>query len=249
MNASKLAVLASIATTVAGSAWWLFAASGQAADPGQTVAALETRVGALRQRIERLQDVDQIENLVGIYGYYLDKQQWDLLTDLFAEDGSMEISLRGIYVGKKSIRRALELFGPQNIEPAHLHNHIQLQPVIHISADGLHAWSRSRALSELGTFERVGMWGDGAYENEYVKQQGIWKIKKDHIYTTFFATYDQGWQSGAGRAPKVSPKIPPDLPPSETYEAFPDVYVPPFHYKHPVTGTDIKPTLGTGGQP
>ena len=37
-----------------------------------------------------------------MYGYYLDKQQWDLLTDLFVEDSTMEISQRGIYVGRKS---------------------------------------------------------------------------------------------------------------------------------------------------
>jgi len=210
------------------------------ADPA--IADLKATVQRLEQRIERLRDTDQIERLVSIYGYYLDKQQWTDLTDLFASDGTMEISQRGIYVGKPSIRRALELFGPQNIEPQHLHNHIQLQPVIQVSADGTHAWSRSRALSELGTFQRVGVWGDGVYENEYVKEGGIWKIKKDHVYTTFFATYEGGWQNAAGRSPKASDKIPPDRPPSEVYESFPSVYIPPYHYRHPVTGAEIHVT-------
>jgi hypothetical protein len=210
-----------------------------AEDTQQSIAALEASVAQLQQRITRLKDTDQIENLISVYGYYLDKQQWDQLADLFAASGTMEISLRGIYVGKQSIRRALELFGPQNIEQAHLHNHIQLQPVIELANDGLHAWSRSRALSELGTYERIGMWGDGVYDNEYVKENGVWKIQKDHVYTTFFATYEKGWQSGAGPAPKVSEKIPPDRPPSEIYQAYPGVYIPPFHYKHPVTGADI----------
>jgi hypothetical protein len=79
-----------------------------------------------------------------MYGYYLDKQQWDLLTDLFVEDSTMEISQRGIYIGRKSIRRAWELFGPQNIERNHLHNHIQMQPVIHVAWTDS-AWVRSRA--------------------------------------------------------------------------------------------------------
>jgi len=170
-----------------------------------------------------------------MYGYYLDKQQWDLLTDLFAEDATMEISQRGIYVGKKSLRRAWELFGPQNIEPNHLHNHIQLQPVIHVSPNGQRAWVRSRALSEIGTYGGVGIWGDGGYENEFVKENNVWKIKKDHVYTTFFAPYDQGWATGARPTPKASDKIPPDLPPSEIYESFPEIYIPPFHYKNPVT--------------
>ena len=207
------------------------------ADPA--VATLQTAVAQLQQRIGLLQDVDAVENMVSMYGYYLDKQQWDLLTDLFAEDSTMEISQRGIYVGKKGVRRALELFGPQNIEPEHLHNHIQLQPVINVAPDGQHAWVRSRALSELGTFGRVGIWGDGVYENELVKENGVWKLKKDHIYTTFFTPYDPGWSFGAAPTPKASPKIPPDLPPSEKYESFPDVYIPPYHYKNPVTGGEV----------
>jgi len=203
------------------------------------IAALQTTAAELGRRIGRLDDVNAVERLVGVYGYYLDKQQWNDLANIFAPNGTMEISLRGVYVGRPSIRRALELFGPQNIEPAHLHNHIQLQPVIHVSADGTRAWSRSRALSELGTYPRIGMWGDGVYENEYVKVNGTWQIAKDHIYTTFFATYDQGWQNGAGGAPRVSEKIPPDRPPTELYDTYPGEYVPPFDYTHPVTGSPI----------
>jgi SnoaL-like domain len=213
------------------------AGDGAGGDPA--IAEVQTTAAELERRIDRLEDVNAVERLVGMYGYYLDKQQWNDLANLFAPDGTMEISLRGVYLGRASIRRALELFGPQNIEPAHLHNHIQLQPVIHVSPDGMRAWSRSRALSELGTYARVGMWGDGVYENEYVKVNGTWQIAKDHIYTTFFATYDQGWQNGAGPAPRVSEKIPPDRPPTELYDSYPGEYVPPFDYTHPVTGAPI----------
>ncbi len=200
----------------------------------------EATVAQLEQRIARVEDADQIENLIAIYGYYLDKREWDQLADIFAEDGTMEISLRGIYVGRKSIRRALELFGPLHISRGYLHNHIQLQPVIHVSADGTRAWSRTRALSELGTYGRLGMWGDGVYENEYVKRNGVWMIAKDHIYTGFFASYDKGWESGLGGAPGESQQIPPDLPPSVLYDTYPGEYVPPFDYPHPVTGAPIE---------
>jgi ketosteroid isomerase-like protein len=249
----RACVLAVAAGTVLGCIVWLLPRSGRAsADPAdQTIAELEASVARLQQRIVRLQDEEQIENLISAYGYYLDKREWDELADLFADDATMEISLRGIYVGKPSIRRALELFGPLHISTGFLHNHIQLQPVIQVSADGTHAWSRSRALSELGTYQRVGMWGDGVYVNEYVKQGGIWRIAKDHIYTGFFAGYDPGWQSGARPAPGRSDKIPPDRPPSELYETYPDQYVPPFHYNHPVTGApiEIPPSLAVRPNP
>ncbi len=68
----------------------------------------------LARRVQIVRDTDEIENLVSMYGYYLDKQQWDLFTELFSENSQMEISQRGIYYGKKGVRRAVELFGPQN---------------------------------------------------------------------------------------------------------------------------------------
>jgi hypothetical protein len=205
--------------------------------PASSGRSMETdpALATLERRIRLLQDAEEIENLISMYGYYLDKQQWDLLTDLFVEDSTTEISQRGIYVGKKGLRRAWELFGPQNIERNHLHNHIQMQPVIHVDPEGQRAWVRSRALSQLGTFGGAGIWGDSVYENELVKEAGVWKIKKDHLYTTFFAPYDTGWAMGARPTPKASDKIPPDRPPSEIYESFPEIYIPPFHYKNPVT--------------
>ena len=217
-------------------------------EPNSSSSLMETdpALAALARRIRLLQDTEEIENLISMYGYYLDKQQWDLLTDLFAEDISMEISQRGIYVGRKSVRRAWELFGPQNIERNHLHNHIQMQPVIHLAPDGQRAWVRSRALSQLGTLGSVGIWGDSVYENEFVKEEGVWKIKKDHLYTTFFAPYDTGWAMGARPTPKASDKIPPDLSPSEIYESFPEIYIPPFHYKNPVTDQSAAAKLERG---
>lgn len=201
---------------------------------------LRDRVTEMEQRVQRLKDREAIENLISVYGYYLDKNLWDQLTDLFTEDGTIEISQRGVYVGKKRIRESLELYGPQGLPHGYLHNHIQLQPVIHIAANGKTAWSRHRAVSQLGSLGKDGLTHGGVYENEYRKENGVWKISNDHVYTTFFAVYGKGLIAGARGAAMPSETIPPDLPATEVYEAFPGVYLPPFHYRHPVTGRDIK---------
>jgi len=214
-------------------------AGDRAAQEEAAIEALKASVSDMEHRVERLKDVDEIENLVAIYGYYLDKALWDQLTDLFAENGTIEIAQRGVYKGKESIRRSLELYGPEPLREGHLHNHIQTQPVIHISEDGQTAHVRSRAISQLGTYQQAGVWGDGVYENTFVKEDGVWKILHDHVYTTFFSTYDEGFVDGARPAPGPSREIPPDAPPSVTYQAFPGVYVPPFHYDNPVSHTPI----------
>jgi hypothetical protein len=217
---------------------------------GDAAATLLPLILSAEQRLRRLHDALQIENLISAYGYYLDKQQWDALAELFCADATMEISQRGVYVGRASIRRALELFGPQGIEPNHLHNHQQWQPLIHVEADGSRAWARSRAFGQLGTYQGAALWHGGVYENEFVTEDGRWKFKRDHVYTTYFAHYDQGWMNGPRPAAKPSDRIPPDGPPSERYEAFPEIYVPPYHYPHPVTGRPIETRhSGTGARP
>jgi hypothetical protein len=84
-----------------------------------------------------------------------------------------------------------------------------------------------------------GNWGEGTYENEYVKQDGVWKIRKLHWYATFVAPYEGGWLDTDARAVDdfaMGRGVMPDRPPSEAYESYPGVYVPPFHYKNPVSG-------------
>ena len=227
--------VSSVAIVIAWS-WYTFAAARDSVGVEQEMAALESIVGATEHDIERIDDQDAIENLIGAYGYYLDKLQWDQLADLFAEDGSIELGQRGVYVGKKRIRESLELFGPQGPRYGWLNNHIQLQPIVDVADDGLSAKIRSRALIQLGQYGGQGNWGEGVYENEAVKENGVWKFKAVHFFNTFATDYDKGWAKSALDIPVVSDKLPPDQPPTVVYKQYPTAYTPPFHYKNPVTG-------------
>ncbi len=109
------------------------------------------------------------------------------LTNLFAEDGTIEIALRGVYVGKAAVRRNLNLYGQQGLDNGVLHNHMQFQPVIHVAADGRTAKMRSRAFSMMGNFKQNSMWMGGVYENDFVKVDGEWKFKKDQVMNTYCA--------------------------------------------------------------
>jgi hypothetical protein len=218
-------------------------AADSAQEAGARVDAARSRLAAVVARTTRIDDVNEIENLQGSYGYYTDKMLWDEVIDLFAEDGTLEIGPSGVYVGKDSIRRYLMSLsdGRQGPLEGVLYDHFQLQPIITVADDGQTANGRWRLLLMTGVAGSGsgGNWGDGVYENEYVKENGVWKIRKLHWYATFVAPYEGGWLSTGREAVEefaMGRGVTPDRPPSVSYEPYPGVFVPPFHYPNPVTG-------------
>jgi hypothetical protein len=168
---------------------------------------------------------------------------WDEVVDLFADDGTLEIGPSGVYVGKESIRRYLMSLsnGMQGPLEGVLFDHFQLQPIITVADDGRTANGRWRLflMTGIAGSGSGGNWGEGVYENEYVKENGVWKIRRLHWYATFVAPYEGGWLDTGPEAVAEFAQgrdVTPDRPPSVEYESYPGVFVPPFHYPNPVTG-------------
>jgi hypothetical protein len=219
----------------------VYAAAPAAPAAAPTAAELEAKLAALDKRLGLVEDVTQLERLNGIYGYYLAHLQWDDLTGIFAPSGAIEIAMRGVYAGSASIRRNLNLYGQATDSQFGLqHNHMQFQPVIDVAPDGQSAKQRSRALSIMGQWERYSQWMGGVYENEYVKENGVWKIKHDQVFNTYFVPYTVGWKDVMPRPPPgISKDNPPDAPPTHPFEMYPAPFLPPFHYPNPVTGATV----------
>jgi hypothetical protein len=208
---------------------------------GADAATTEAGLAALERRVGLLEDITQLERMNSIYGYYLAHLQWDDLAGIFAPDGTIEIAMRGVYAGQASVRRNLNLYGLATDPQFGLqHNHMQFQPVITLAPDGQSALMRSRALSIMGQWERYSQWMGGTYENEYVKENGVWKIKKDQVFNTYFVPYLVGWKDAQPRPPPgVTASNPPDAPPTHPFEMYPSAFLPPFHYPNPVTGATV----------
>src|SRR5262245_33262501 len=67
---------------------------------------LQQRWVELARSAQQLQDEKDVLNLQHTYGYYSDQKMWGAVANLFADDGTMELGLRGVYAGKDKIRRA-----------------------------------------------------------------------------------------------------------------------------------------------
>ena len=93
-------------------------------------------LAALNQRIQAMNDEDKVANLQNAYGYYTDRKMWDDASDLFTDDGVLEIADVGIYAGARSIRRSYERFGPQGLQYGQLNNRLIFNLLVSVSRAG-----------------------------------------------------------------------------------------------------------------
>jgi hypothetical protein len=113
----------------------------------------------------------------------------------------------------------------------------ETQGIVHVADDGQTAQGRWRAFVQVAEFGKSAVWGEGPYEMEYRKDaQGRWLIRKLHFFRTYHTPFDQGWGKAASPKGGMRKAHPPSRPPSIDYEPYPAVFVPPFHYRHPITG-------------
>jgi ketosteroid isomerase-like protein len=202
---------------------------------------IKSGAAALDKELTGLEDTDAIEQIQNAYGFYRDKWQWDEAAKLFAVKGTREVAQRGVYVGREHVRRSFDIDGPAGLRQGEVAEHFLYQHVIHVADDGKTARARVRELTLAGAFGKRAEVGGEVAENTFVKEHGIWKIQSEHQYTTFWADYTKGWSQGYLPIAGSSNAIPADKPPSEVYGAFPDYYIPPFHYMNPVSGRPIAP--------
>lgn len=202
---------------------------------------LKSEAAALDNELTHLEDTDAIENLQNAYGFYRDKWQWDDAAKLFAANGTREVAQRGVYVGRDHVRHSFDIDGPAGLHQGEVAEHFLYQHVIHVAEDGKTARARVRELTFGGAYGKRAEVGGEVAENSFVKDGGIWRIRSEHQYATFWADYAKGWSQGYMPIAGPSSAIPADKPPTEVYAAFPDFYIPPFHYANPVSGRPIAP--------
>jgi SnoaL-like domain len=206
------------------------------------IEVLRKRIVTLEGRLRVLEDIEEIKKLQRIYGYYLDNKLWDEVVDLFSDHTeSISIGNRGLYLEKKGVDTFFKKVfggGKSGRQPRELHNHMQLQGVVNVDPGGKTAKGRWRALIQMTYQFPDGMqagWGEGVYENEYVKENGKWKFKKMLWHRTFATPYQDGWAKTATGGMGPDAEFPPDGLLADD-GPYPSNYVVPYHYKHPITG-------------
>jgi hypothetical protein len=92
--------------------------------------------------------------------------------------------------------------GKLGLAEGRIYPHILFQPVVTLAPDGRTAQGRWRILAMLGGYGGSATWYSGVYENEYVQDAGVWKIRLLHSEPKVTAAYAAaGWKDSEKHVP------------------------------------------------
>jgi hypothetical protein len=151
----------------------------------------------------------------------------------------------GVYKGAAGVRNAMERMGPAGLTHGVLNDRLQFDTVVSFASGRREAHVRGMELGLLGDADKgEGFWEVSVFDNRFVKENGLWKVREMRVFPLFRSEYGKGWgrsrivetaQSGA-----LAPSIP--LPADDSGEQ--DRIIPAFVSVHPVTGKPVTAPKG-----
>ena len=205
---------------------------------------LEAKVNMLEAKLQRTEDIEAIKKLQHAYGYYLEHWQEEEIVELFSHnpDVSLEINDTGFFKGWEAIKQSFNFadhftaYGVKKAPGEFLHILIPNAGIIDLAPDGRTAKGRWYGIF-LGAMPRPvetrALLGCGIWENEYIKENGVWKFKKLFWTDIFCSPIEEGWVKNpftdhTMKTVASSANV--------HFQHYPSGFIFPYHYKNPVTG-------------
>jgi len=145
---------------------------------------MNDRDPAIDRKIRQLLDKDEIRDLAIRYCHLVRAQEIDKVVDLYSEDAGFELpqgleaGLSGQHNGPSSIRASLVAGLPLYQPWPFVHNHM----IEFLTDETARGWLHSEIRFGTQNLE-TGM--IVAYEDDYIKEKGIWKFKHRKVNATF----------------------------------------------------------------
>jgi hypothetical protein len=190
------------------------------------------RVHRLAQNVERAESVRAVKRLQETYAQYSQFGLWTDMAALFADNAQLSYG-KDNQQGRQAIEKYfLTTFGEgtHGLKPGGLHTQMVLRPLVNVSADGQSAKGRWWEFSMTGQHGVKAEWAAGIFENEYVRERGVWKISRMRYNPMFAGPYATGWRN-VDEDQKI---VPYHFTPDETGVPVPDL---------PASTTAIEPRM------
>jgi hypothetical protein len=150
----------------------------------------------LLTRVQRMEDMIEIQKLQSKYAHLLFKLDVDRIMDECiakrAKEVTLEFSDSGVYKGLEKIRQVYKDFGGAKQIPGFFIMHMTVNPYIEIAQDGLSAKSHWLSPGAVGS-NTSARWVWGPYYIDYIKEDGEWKILHTNLAALFRNSFDTSW--------------------------------------------------------
>jgi len=137
---------------------------------------------SVEQRLQRLEDIEEIRTLMIDYGRALDKRDFAAYGALFAKEGSWKGGMGGA-TGPENIANMVQA-GFAKMDPAMYtdSNHVMTSMDIRVDGDTATGWSRWLWVIP-GEDDRPLVQRGGHYEDVFVREDGKWKFQQRQAFT------------------------------------------------------------------
>jgi len=180
---------------------------------------------SLEKMVAKLDAQSKIFNIMGRYSFYLTAAKYHDIAALFAKkapDVRAEMNW-GVYDGNEGIKRLYSKYHTEQIVgPGVMAVHALTTPVLEIAGDGKTAkgvWVSPGHITG-GPFTPDGSikahWAWMRYGNDFILEDGEWKIWHLHVYGMIMCPFDKSWTEAGDvhAAPPMPPEYAPDRPPT-----------------------------------
>lgn len=183
----------------------------------------------LEQRLQRLDAIHEIENLMGRYAYFHVANLHDQCFKLSALDTpGVRVDLPfGVYEGRAGLERLyLGFFGVADRTPAgRMHMHTMTTRVIEVADDLRTArgtWmSPGHATDKFQGETLRASWRWVKYGCDFVREKGGWRIWHLRVHGIFATPYASSWVDSQPRGePRTPPPMPAEFAPDRPSEGF-----------------------------
>ena len=129
---------------------------------------------SLTARIQRLEDIQEIQSVLLDYGRFLDARDFAAYSRLFAKDGEW-VGGFGTVQGPPAIQAFMEknITGPNRGNTFHILSNFKID----VHGDTATAWSRWTFMTP-GADQKPAAAQAGRYDDTFVRENGHWKFKR-----------------------------------------------------------------------
>lgn len=177
----------------------------------------------LLHEMERLQAADEIRNVIGKMQFLHTANLNNEITDLFSRkdpDVRLYFGDQGYWVGPEGPVKAgktFERMGGGGPQVGMMALHLCANMVIQVAGDGrtaraVYMGGGLVATAGMGNGQPGAMWEWNRYGDDFIKEDGRWKLWHHHVYPLFNVGWDEKWADQFNKPP-IEMSMPDDLKP------------------------------------